>query len=91
MTPNEARKEENDVDVRTNLEIQRISTRKYPELKVGDKVRIYKKRKAIDKERVGVWEEGYRRITNIIESHGQKLYKVDNVDRPLTRSNLLKL
>ena len=91
MTPNEARKEENDFEVRTNLEIKRISTRKYPELNVGDKVRIYKKRKAFDKERVGVWEDGYRRITQIIESHGQKLYKVDNYDRPLIRSNILKI
>lgn len=91
MTPNEAKKEENDFDVRTNLEIKRINGRKYPELNIGDKVRIYKKRKAFDKERVGVWEDGYRRITNIIESHGQKLYKVDNYDRPLIRSNILKL
>lgn len=91
MTPNEARKEENDFEVRTNLEVNRISTRKYPELKVGDKVRVYKKRKAFDKERVGVWEDGHRKITDIIESHGQKLYKVDNVDRPLIRSNILKI
>jgi len=91
MTPNEARKEENDFEARTNMEIKRISTRKYPELNVGDKVRIYKKRKAFDKERVGVWEDGYRTIKEVIESHGQKLYKVDNVDRPIIRSNILKL
>lgn len=91
MTPNDARKEENEFEAKTNMEIQRISTRKYPELKVGDKVRIYKKRKAFDKERVGVWEDGYRRITGIVESHGQKLYKVDNYERPLIRSNILKI
>jgi hypothetical protein len=91
MTPNEARKEENDFDVRTNLEIQRISTRKYHELKVGEKVRVYKKRKAFDKERVGVWEDGWRKIESIVESHGQKLYKVNNYDRPLIRSNILKV
>ena len=92
MSPNEARKDENDFEVRTNLEIQGVSTIKYPELKVGYKVRIYKKKREVfDKERVGVWEDGYRRITQIIESHGQKLYNVDNVDWPLIRSNIQKL
>ena len=42
MTPNEARKEDNDFDVRTNLDVQRIVTHKYPEFKIGDKVRVYK-------------------------------------------------
>jgi hypothetical protein len=91
MTPYDAMKEKNDFEVRTNLEINRISTRKYPEVHVGDKVRVYKKRKAFAKERVGVWEDGYRKITSIIESHGQKLYKVENLDRPLIRSNILKV
>jgi glycerol-3-phosphate cytidylyltransferase-like family protein len=91
MTPNDANKEENEFEAKTNMEIKRINNRKYPELNVGDKVRIYKKRKVFDKERVGVWEDGYRRIEGIIESHGQKLYKVDGVDRPLIRSNILKV
>ncbi len=91
MTPNDANKEENEFEAKTNMEIKRINNRKYPELNVGDKVRIYKKRKVFDKERVGVWEDGYRRIESIVESHGQKLYKVDGVDRPLIRSNILKV
>ena len=91
MTPKEAKKKENDFEVRTNLEIKRINNMTYPELNIGYKVRVYKKRKPFDKERVGVWEDGCRRITDIIESHGQKLYKVDNDDRPIIRSNILKI
>ena len=43
MTPKEARTPENYVKVNSNLEKDRIKHRKYPEVKVGDKVRIYKK------------------------------------------------
>jgi hypothetical protein len=91
MTPKEATKPENDHDVRTNLIIQSIKKRKYPELNVGDKVKIYRKRKKFDKERVPVWEDDYTTITDIIEAHGQKLYKVEGSPIPFIRSNILKI
>jgi hypothetical protein len=91
MTPNEARRPENDHDVRTSLVIHSVKKRTYPDLAVGDKVRIYRKRKNFDKERVPVWEDGYTKITDIIESHGQKHYKVEDSPIPLIRSNILKI
>jgi ribosomal protein S17 len=42
MTPKEARDPKNLTKVKNNLENNRIKNRKYPEVKVGDKVRIYK-------------------------------------------------
>ena len=91
MTPKEATKPENDHDVRTNLIIHSIKKRKYPELNVGDKVKIYRKRKKFDKERVPVWEDDYTTITDIKEAHGQKLYKVEGSPIPFIRSNILKI
>jgi uncharacterized membrane protein (UPF0127 family) len=44
MTPKEARKPENYVKVKSNLENNRVKNRKYEDIKVGDKVRIYKKK-----------------------------------------------
>ena len=40
LTPNEARKSKNESHVRTMLEINAIRKRKYPDIKVGDRVKI---------------------------------------------------
>ena len=91
MTPKEATKGSSEFDVKTNLEINRISNRKYPELKLDDKVRVYKKKSKFAKERVPVWEDQVRQVTGIATSFGQKFYKVTGITRPLIRSNLLKV
>ena len=39
------------------LEINAVHKRKYPDLKVGDRVKIYKKKDKLDKERISVWSE----------------------------------
>ena len=44
MTPDEATLKKNEAQVRTMLEINATRKRKYPDLKVGDKVKLYKKR-----------------------------------------------
>ena len=45
FTPNEAVKDSNKMDVKFNLELAAKHLRTDPEVKVGDKVRVYKKRK----------------------------------------------
>ena len=91
ISAKDANKPENEADVRTQLVIHKKHDRKYPELGIGDRVRVFKKKKTFDKERVSNWEDGYRTVQAITESHGQKFYKVDNVDKPFIRSNLYKL
>ena len=91
MTPEEARNPGAEFDVKTNLEIHRISNRKYPELDLGNNVRVYKKKSKFAKERVPVWEEVVRQVERIDTSFGQKFYKVTGITRPLIRSNLLKV
>jgi hypothetical protein len=57
LTPNEARDKKNILAVKTNLELHRVKKRKYPDVNVGDSVRVYTKKKNFQKERVPVWSE----------------------------------
>ena len=73
MTPKEAMKEKNELKARQNITNQATRARKYPDRSVGDKVKIYRKRKPGEKERVGVWgkesheiEKKRRRRTKVI-------------------------
>ena len=91
LTPADAKEDTNYLYAKTNLEVKKIKNRKYPELAVGDRVRVYRKKKKGDKERVPVWEEDVKKITGIKTSHGQTLYNVNNSRTLYIRSNLLKL
>ena len=90
MKPVEAEKPENEFDVKTNLEINAIHRRKYPVIEVGDEVRTYRKKKQGDKERMGNFEEGKRKVEKITTSLGQKFYKLsgDPTDYPFIRADL---
>ena len=46
MTPHEARQNNNQQPVKFNLELKRRHSRQYPEISVGDTVRVFKKNKA---------------------------------------------
>ena len=50
FTPSEARKPDNHIFVKINLELNRNQNRRYPDINVGDKIKIYKKTKLFDKE-----------------------------------------
>ena len=49
LTPDEASDPKNEVHVRTMLEINAIRKRKYPDLRVGDKVKLYHKKTSLTK------------------------------------------
>ncbi len=95
MTPNDARKPQNQLQTKINLELKRVHSRRYPEVNVGDYVRIYKKKDKLDKERVPMWTKDKHRVERIEESMGQKIYYVPlrpgEGRRPkgLIRSNIL--
>ena len=55
MTPDDARKNGNNMVVKAHWEMKRISTRKYPTLHVGDNVKTFKKKGMMAKERVSNW------------------------------------
>ena len=89
MTPNEARKTSNHLNVSAHLELHRIHKRKYPTIKVGDWVKLLKKKKHFDKEHISTWAPQVFQVTHIIESMGQHSYKVHGYDKVLLRSDIL--
>lgn len=89
LTPEDARKDRNHMKVKAKLEVNRVSKRKYPDVSVGDKVKVYTKKDKLDKERISVWSKDSFEVTGVETSHGQKYYKVAGRDRPLLRHEIL--
>ena len=55
MTPSDAHKKGNHFDVKMKLEMNRMKSRKYPPVRVGDEVKIYRKKGISEKERTSNW------------------------------------
>lgn len=91
MTPNQARDKKNILEAKSNLEINRISKRKYPEINVGDSVRVYTKKKNFQKERVPVWSDNVYKVDEITENFKQQFYHLEGRDKPLLRHEILKV
>ena len=89
MTPKEATLPANQLQVKTNLEMKRKHTRIYPDINVGDYVKIYNKKSKYAKERIPVWSKENFKVESINESIGQNFYKVEGRDRPLMRFEIL--
>ena len=90
MTPDDARKKKNELDVWINTVRNSTFTRKYPNLEKGDKVKILRKKKVGEKERTSVWSDISYEVEDVFESHGQTFYKVSN-GRDHSRHELLKV
>lgn len=91
FTPFEATKPSNKIDVKINLLMKVKHQRKYPELEIGDKVKVYKKRERYSKERISVWEQNTHTIEEISYFRGQPFYKVSGKTHQYSRSELLKV
>ena len=83
--------DENDEQVKLNLELHRVSKRKYPDINVGDEVKLYKKKDKFDKEDKSVWLTTKHKIELITESYGQKYYHITGHKKPYLRHELLKV
>ena len=91
MTPKEGAMKKNELEVKSNIALQSVSKRKYPELDVGDKVKIYRKKDKLDKERVSVWLPTVHTIKDIKSSMGQKFFYLEDKIKPYLRHELLKV
>ena len=91
MTPHEARQNNNQQLVKFNLELTRQHSRKYPEISVGDTVKVYKKKDKLDKERVSNYLPKKYKVVGIETSFGQQFYRVEGMARVLMRSELLRI
>ena len=85
--PNEAAKPENWFEVHNNVENQAKRKRKYPDLKVGDKVKVFKERRALAKEVVGDYKHDATDITGIERSLGQTFFWARGEGKPFLRSD----
>jgi len=88
MTPSEAKKPGNQIDVGSHLELHRVNKRKYPTINVGDYVKLLKKKKQFDKEHISTWTARIWKVLEIVDSMGQKFYKVEGYDKLLMRSEI---
>ena len=91
MTPDEAEKPENHLNVKLNLELHRKHSRTYPTVKVGDKVRIYRKKRLGEKEDVSQWSNTVHTVEEITHWGGQDFYKVTGKALPYVRADILQL
>ena len=91
MTPYEATLKKNEAQVRTMLEINATRKRKYPDLKVGDKVKLYKKKDKLDKERISVWLPKVFEVEDIKHEKDQEFYYLKDYNKPVLRHELLKV
>ena len=91
FTPKDARKPSNELKVKLHLNMNAKRNRVYPELSVGDEVKIFRKRKPNEKERVSNWSQNVYTIEKIDEKLGQKYYYVEGIDRAYLRFELLKV
>jgi hypothetical protein len=88
-TPAESKKPEKRVDVKSELEARSKRNRRYPELSVGDMVKIYTKRTKAIKERVPLYSERRYPVESIETKHSLKFYRVNG--RDFMRNELLKV
>ena len=90
-TPNDARKPENEINVKINLETKAKHTRTYKPVEVGDAVKVYRKKKpGFDKEHVSVWSDKNYKVDKIEEVNNQKLYHLAGYPKPLIRADIFK-
>jgi transposase InsO family protein len=88
FTPVEAKKKENQDDVRLNLELNRRSGRKYDPIYRGDKVRVVRKKKVNEKENNPPFYPGTWKVTSVGakekgRAQGVTNVQVDTADRAL--------
>ena len=91
LTPDRAKLDKYRLQVKMNLELHRISQRRYPTVDVNDKVKLYKKKGRFDKENTSVWLPQTHTIALITESMGQKFYHITGHKKPFLRHEILKI
>ena len=91
MTPKKARSKENELKARINVAMKARKEKIYPELKVGDKVKIVRKKAITEKERTSNFLQGEYTVEEITKSLGQTYFKMTDYPRKLMRHELLKV
>jgi hypothetical protein len=92
--PVDARKKENNIQVKTHMEERAKHERHYEPIQVGDKVRVFRKRKRVgEKEDVLKWSKNAFEVVRIEKDPvaGNLFYLAGNGDKPFLRGQILKV
>ena len=92
FTPVDATKPDNVKEVRMNMLTHAKHRRAYEEIKLGNKVRLYRRRKHLnEKENVPIWSSVAYEVVKIGNTDAGKLYYLSNQpDKPVLRSQVMK-
>jgi len=90
LSPTDARKPSNQADAKAGMELAATSGIKFPPLRVGDTVRMLKKKKIGLKEFQDPFKPGRHKVESISENFGQKYYMLSD-NREYIRSDLVKM
>ena len=82
MTPYEAKKDKKMLNAKQHLELHARHDRLYLDINVGDKVKIYTKKKIFGKQHKSVWSVESYNVDSIDSSHGQLFYKTSAGPKP---------
>ena len=74
-----------------NLGMKAKRNRVYPDLNVGNGVKIFRKRRPNEKERVGNYTKQIYKIAKTEKKSGQEYYYIENYDSGFLRHELLKV
>ena len=91
QTPNKARDKDNEFKSRLKISMNAKKQRLYPELNVGDKVKIRRKKAITEKERTSHFLKGEYTVEAIETKLNQKYYTLEGYNRPLMRNELVKI
>ena len=89
LTPFEATEKKNEELVRNMLWMNAVNKRRYPDIKVGDTVKVYYRKDKLDKERISVWGKRKYEVEAIKEEKEQMFYYLSGFDKPLLRNEIL--
>ena len=66
-------------------------TRKYPEISIADKVKIYRKKGITEKERTSNWMPTIYKVERVEKKLGQTYFYLEHNTRPFLRFEILKV
>ena len=93
MTPSEAHKDDNEINVKVNLKLREKNKRKYPRIVENDKVKVFQKKRGNytdRKEYVSRWSNNLFKVEKIeYDIMGNKTYKLEGLTKPYLRHEVL--
>ena len=90
FTPVEAKKNKNEFEVKLNISLQAKRNRTYPEVEVGDSVKIMRKKGISEKERTSHWLKTIETVKRIDKKLGQNYHYLEGDNKGYLRHELLK-